>query len=144
MKQIISKEDFVEIIDLIQKQQQKDIEFANFMEKYLDGRFIPTMNDYLTLALEKLFCYVFDDSEFSDDSWISWFMYDNEFGKKEHSVYLNEREYNIDSPETFYDFLIKWTEHKKKQNKVNAPPPELPPLRTIVEGKEPPKPESMK
>jgi len=114
---IITKEQFVEIINLIQKQSEKDNKFADFMENYLDGRFVPTMNDYNGLVIEKLLNIIFDDIEPDkyDITWFSWFCYENEFGKRRMSCRLNEIEYVISNAEEFYDFMILWMNIPKEK-----------------------------
>jgi len=47
-KLFISKEEFVEICGLLKKQEEKDHKFCDFMETYLDGRFVPVMNEKTT------------------------------------------------------------------------------------------------
>jgi hypothetical protein len=114
---IITKEQFVEIISLIQKQSDKDHNFTDFMETYLDGRFIPTMNDHYSLAIQKLLNIIFNDIETDkyDMTWCDWFAYENNFGKNKMSCWLNEVEYVISTPEEFYDFMVLWMNLPKEK-----------------------------
>lgn len=114
MKPKISKKTFIEICNLIKKQDEKDYKFTEFMESYLDGRFVPMMNEYLTIAIEKLVNDAFYDN--CDESWFSWFVYENDFGKKKLSAWVDEKEYVISSPSNFYDFVEKWLEFTYKEN----------------------------
>jgi hypothetical protein len=103
---IITKEEFVDIINLAEKQYDKDIKFADFMETYLDGRFVPMMSDYNGTAVIKLLNYIFNDR--TADSWIDWFFYETDFGKTPMSAWIHGIEYKITSPETMYDVLVIW------------------------------------
>lgn len=38
--------------------------------------------------------------------WYSWFVYDNDYGKKRLSAYLEGKEYIIKDCKTFYDFIL--------------------------------------
>ena len=93
----ISKAEFIDVVDLIKKQYKKDNEFADFMEKYLDGRFVPVMSEFYGLAIVKALSYIFDDRvpDKYDSTWIEWFMYDNDFGEKKMQAYLNDKETEI-------------------------------------------------
>lgn len=113
-KLLITKKDFLEICSLIKKQNAKDEAFCDFMEKYLDGRFVPMMNEHFNLAIEKLMNVAFDDTV-SDDygyTWWSWFVYECDFGKKKMEARLLGKPYIISSPEKFYDFMKEWVKQK--------------------------------
>ncbi len=40
-------------------------------------------------------------------NFLSWFVFDNDFGKKELKAILNENEYVITNEKDFYDFMVK-------------------------------------
>ena len=112
---IISKEEFIEVIDLLKKQYEKDYSFADFMEKYLDGRCVPMMSEYNGSAVIKLLSYIFDDRipNESDLTWIEWFIYENDWGNKKLSAHFNNNPYIISSADDMYDFLVDWINFKK-------------------------------
>jgi len=113
MKPTISKEMFLEVVEHIQAQNKKDNQFADFMENYLDGRFVPTMNDHSHVAVSKLMSAAFHDLEEDQFgyTWWDWFQYECDMGAKPMSAFLDKKEYVIDSPEVFYDFMCKYLEN---------------------------------
>lgn len=106
----ITKEEFLEVIKLLHDQEKKDHEFGDFMEKYLDGRFVPMMSDCASMAALKALSACFNDRVKSkyDTTWIDWFFYENDCGEKKMQCYLKKKEYVIDSAEAMYDFLALW------------------------------------
>ena len=108
-KPLISKKDFLEICKLIEKQQTKDNEFCDFMEGYLNGRFVPMINEHVNTAIDKMMDILFQDNTGTLDSegysWWTWFMYEDDFGKKNMEAYTNGKQYVISSPSKFYDFM---------------------------------------
>ena len=113
---IISKIDFINIISLLQQQYDKDIKFADFMELYLDGRCVPILSDFATLAAMKSLTLLTEDLKLnkSEDSWVDWFAYETDFGKDPKSAFLDEKEYVISSPDEMYEFLVEYHRHLKK------------------------------
>jgi len=109
----ISKNEFMEAVTLLREQEKKDMEFADFMEKYLDGRFVPTISDCASKAAMKLLALAFDDR--SENTWIEWFAYENDWGEKMLQVKLNswKRWRRIKTPERMYDFLVEWMNEDK-------------------------------
>jgi len=105
----ITKKQFIESIDLIKKQFDVDKKFADTMSQYLDGMFISTMSTNSLLAFEKLFNYMIGDiNSPHNESWMSWFIYENDFGARKLEAYINNNKYVIDSPESFYSFIEKY------------------------------------
>jgi len=102
---IITKQQFLEIIDLLKRQEQKDNEFCDFMEKYLDGRFVPMISEHSHNAAVKLLEHVFEDTE--GQGWITWFLYDNNFGENKHEATIGKKKYIISNAEKMYDLLVK-------------------------------------
>ena len=110
MKPNITKKDFLDICKLLETQSKKDNEFADFMEKYLDGRFVPMMNEHVILANKKLMNAAFHDTVEDEYgyTWWTWFCYENDFGAKKMEAYVNGEQYVISSPSKFYDFMVLW------------------------------------
>lgn len=102
----ITKDEFVECVNTLKEQEKKDTEFADFMEKYLDGRCVPTLSDHATKAAMKLLALAFEDR--SKETWVEWFAYECEFGARPMSVYVNDKEYVISSAEEMYDFMTMY------------------------------------
>ena len=121
-KPAITKAEFIEIFALLKIQEEKDSKFCNFMEEYLDGRFIPVMNENANLAAMKTLSYCFNDrvTDKYGSTWIDWILYDNDIdnlSQKPAVAYLNKTKYEIKSLEEFYDFLVLWMNHKPKKSK---------------------------
>jgi len=124
MKPTISKKEFLEVIKLIKEQEKKDDEFCKFMEKYLDGRFIPMMNEHAMLAITKLMNIALKETN-EEDSWWDWFLYECNMGEKEMSAFINKKEYVIKSPESFYDFVVTFLESVPEENIIEEQKPKL-------------------
>jgi len=109
----ISKELFVEVVKLVKEQAAKDDEFCTFIEKYIDGRGVPIMNELNSLAIEKLMNAAFHDTEEDETgyTWWEWFAYETDYGQKPMSAFIDKREYSITSPEIFYDFMCDWLKY---------------------------------
>lgn len=96
---MITREDFIKIIDMIKSQEQLDMDFSDSLKLILSGNFsYGTDNGYLH-ALLFLLQRIFDDR---DDN-IGWWLYE----------YCGEGEYNsserpcVDSAGELYDFLTE-------------------------------------
>lgn len=74
------------VLDVISPSGTGVVEFGNeFIEDYI--RIISiSINDY--------------------HEWYSWFVYDNDYGKKRLSAYLEGKEYIIKDCKSFYDFIL--------------------------------------
>jgi len=107
---------FKEIIKLLKSQFDKEMKFADFMEDYLNGRYVPTLSDNLSKAFQILIFYSvefgFDDEHNKELTWFDWYMYDCEFGENPSKASFDNKEYLIDSDDTFYDMLIDWEKHQ--------------------------------
>ena len=117
MKLRITKEEFMEVISRLEKQDEKDNEFCDFMEKYLDGRFVPQMStDAHTAALMALSLACGEKlsaGKNGDMTWCEWFCYECNFGRNVMSAYLCKKEYVIRSASDMYDFLVLLNGRKK-------------------------------
>jgi hypothetical protein len=111
----MTKDDFRKVVDLLRLQEKKDTEFADFMEKYLDGRCVPMLSDHALSAVEASLSAIFGDrkTDERDMSWIEWFFYECDFGDSPMSAYLGKKEYVIASADDMYDFLVVWMNWKK-------------------------------
>lgn len=114
---MISKEKFIKIISHIQKQYDNDNKFANFMEEYLDGRFVPMMNAENHIAILELWSLAVEEEEYNNDlgNWLEWFMYDCNFGKEPLTATVNNIEYIVDSIDVFYELICAYKEGKNEK-----------------------------
>ena len=108
---MITKKMLKEILDLLQEQEKKDMKFADIMEDYLDGRTVPMLTDKIYNAFSLLASYALNDED-TDMTWIDWFIFETDYGNSPLSAFINDKEYLIDSFDSFYDFLIAWEKHK--------------------------------
>ena len=108
----ITKNEFLEIFELLKKQEEKDYKFCDFMEEYLDGRFVPVMNENANLAVMKMLSYCFNDrvKDEHDSTFVEWWMYDcGEITEANPAcATLDDVEYKMHTLEQFYDFLVVW------------------------------------
>lgn len=105
-KILISKETFIKVCDLIQKQNEKDHNFCSILENYIDGRGVPIMSEHCLSAIDTLMNEIFhDEPDELGSTWWEWFIYENDFGNKKMSVFLDNIEYVIKSASDLYDFI---------------------------------------
>ena len=115
---VITKEQFCEIIEMLKEQQDKDREFAVFMEKYLDGRFVPMMSERAQSAAMKALSAIFNDvvgdSDETEDTWMEWFAYDCDWGNNEKNLTatIDGKEYTVKSAGDMYELLVAWMNFK--------------------------------
>lgn len=111
---MIPRKQFNEIFTLIKKQHKKDMRFADFMESYLDGRCVPTLNDDFGIALEKLLFATVESNEIlcdtydSNKSWYSWFAYECDFGNHPMECLIDLQPFTADSIDSFYNIMCAW------------------------------------
>lgn len=109
---MISKELFVKIIELIQKQDKIHDEVETALFKVTDGYVIFTGSELYYKALMELLTEVMDDH----DNLIEWWLY--EIVPEESWVEADGVNYNLRTAEDLYSFLIMELE-KKNRNFVN-------------------------
>lgn len=112
---MIAKEKLKEIFDLIKKQEKKDTAFADFMETYLDGRYVPTLNNELTKAFNLLFAYTIEGvtDVVPECTLIEWYIYETYFGENPLEATIGKKDFLVDSFDAFYDLLCEWEKHLK-------------------------------
>lgn len=118
---MITLDEFKLVIQAIEKQIEKDDKLTDFlMNGYLDGiNPVPIFSYESIEMLIKLLAYQFEGSIVFDkkyDDWIGWFIYENDFGMKKLSCFINEKEFVIENSEVFYDFLITFVKNEKESN----------------------------
>ncbi len=100
---------FKKAIEAIKKQSEKELKFCDALEDIIDGRFVPEMStDILHALIECL-----EDTMSDKDEWISWWIYEKDFGKNKKMTahYENGKNIKLDTVEDLYKFLKK---NKKK------------------------------
>ena len=102
---MLSKKTFVDTINSIIKQDVTDDAFATALETVCDSSCLYGTKNLIYASLLVVLKEIFEDK----DDWISWWLYDKEFGKDKtlKAYYKNKKEIKLDSPEDLYKFLIK-------------------------------------
>ena len=109
---MISKENFIFVLSQIEKQENKDRNFTKFLQdgNYIDGHIVSTFSEPLLDTTLKLLSLFFEEDVFNkkNDTWIEWFVYENDFGKQKMSCFIDNVKYKITNAEEMYNFLILW------------------------------------
>ena len=109
---MISKKDFIEVLNNIQYQEDKDQKLSKFLSNndYVDGHIVGSFSEPLMSTTIKLLSLFFEDGAFNkkNDTWLEWFIYENDCGKKKMLCFMDNIEYKITDAEEMYDFLILW------------------------------------
>lgn len=113
MENKISKEIFIETINILKKQHEKDLKFSEILGEMFNT--YPLLYSYQDIEsqLIKLLKVQFDDNH--RDSWIEYFIYELEFGSKYVegcAKYKNGDNINLSNPEHLYTFLIETINEK--------------------------------
>jgi hypothetical protein len=110
---MIKKEYFILVLSQIEKQLNKDRKLVKFLtdNNYIDGNPASSFSEPLLDITIKLLSLYFEDDAFNSkysDTWIDWFIFDNDFGKRKLPCYMNKKEYIISNADEMYNFLILW------------------------------------
>ena len=120
---MLTKQEFLEAIATLQKQSDLDDNFYTHMRAAFPGSHAPIYEEVLwglsICLLEKL---MEDPYEY-----IGWWVWETHFGKDSPNVWWNapdgtiEKEWNLTTPESLYDFLVE--NAKRPQPEENIPQP---------------------
>lgn len=102
---MITKKQFITIITAIEEQHKLEQEFADALDKILDGNFVPMLSANLENSIMTVVKELFEDNA----DWISWWMYEKDFGKRKDmsASYKNGKKIKLDTVDDLYKFLIK-------------------------------------
>lgn len=96
----ISKELFVEVIENIQKQEEKNNKFSKALNEMCDGWPLWDVNNLYLRSLLKVLETIFHDNYDT----ISWFLWED----VEKKIWLADgTEIDVSTPENLYDYLIE-------------------------------------
>jgi hypothetical protein len=111
----ISKEEFVNALNNIQKGLKEQKEFNDAMGKFSDGFFVSTIgNDFLNTAIRLLEIAVDDEDIPQVGSTISWWLFENVdkvitiTPSSKHNKTNKDIEVDCTTPEQLYDYFQKW------------------------------------
>lgn len=100
---MITKEQFVSIMDKLKKQHDYDRNFTRLMgEAFPDNH--PPLYDNSKVeeaAIKAL------ELHFDEDDTIEWWIYETDFGEKDMCIIENGQKFYFESAERLYDYLIK-------------------------------------
>ena len=99
---ILSKRDFCYCISLIKEQEKIDAKFSKALSLVGDGHYIYGANNKIQKGLFFLLRKIFND----ESDYISWWLYEDVDKKVWERDKGKEIEYNLETPEALYDFLI--------------------------------------
>lgn len=100
----LSKADFVEIVNHLKDNEDMCFDLDNVFYKYHHNDFCSGFsysNLYIETDLKNLLTLIMNDV----DKLIIWWMEDANFGRNCPSVYLDDKDYEIKTPEELYDFI---------------------------------------
>lgn len=117
---MISKSEFVKIINTIKDYQEKEEKLTKYLhEFFMDGHSVVDFCSELVDIIVKLLAKSISEKEersLEDD--ISWFVYENDFGRKGFSIcYIipstkDKKEYKITSIEEMYDYIVAYLKER--------------------------------
>lgn len=103
---MLSKEEFVRIMNEIKKIMQADEELFDAFQKLSKDNYVMTNRNSISLVLELLEHIMHDDEDCPD---IEYFIYELDWGTKwESGAYaIDGNDVQLDTVENLYDFLVK-------------------------------------
>ncbi len=105
---MISRELFKEIVALIQKQDEIDEKVSKALGTVGDGYYLYGTGNKCREALFQVL-----ESEFDKHQYISWWLYENAGYKVWETINGKEIEYDLESLDALYDFIVHNNEESK-------------------------------
>ena len=109
---MITKKDFILKMKELEDINSELYSFQDFTDKYFGGYDFELGNKLFTIALKYL-CELVNDNY--DDGWISWYVYENDWGKKEYEAGINNEKVKVKNKKIkntsqLYDLIVKMQE----------------------------------
>ena len=102
---MISKKTFIETIETIEKQYRQESAIGVLLEDMTGYEHFFDVSNNVVAALLKVLEEIFEDTTCG---WISWWIYEKDFGKKNlKAVMANKKGIKLKTAGQLYDFLIK-------------------------------------
>lgn len=112
---MISKEEFIEIIDKLRKVNDF-VDETNAKAKELDDAIISDFYNTMSLSIshENIVVRLLENM-FNDKDTLSWWLYEQNYGRSFKLGYLEDNGEKVDlrTPEKLYDYLIKEMSYKE-------------------------------
>ncbi len=97
---MVTKEQFVKRMQLIQNFHSEQDTLATLMEKLTDGYCVPTIGNYL---VDEIINIISEDLGIKEkDDWIGWWLYED----VDKFIYDGETKISVKTLEELYDFLV--------------------------------------
>ena len=104
---VLSKEQFVEIMDKFEKQYRKSEEWVDKIYTLFGGIDPIYEYNYLDLCIDILEKAMGCDVDDVGYTWISWWMFEDDFGKNEWVVEVNGKKYTPVTHEELYELIAE-------------------------------------
>ena len=93
----MSREEFKEVIDFL---MEKENEIGNFYDMFRSDFLINISDGYFDTIVTLTEKLMSDDSE-----WLSWWMFECDYGKSDPVIWIDDVKYQIDSIDKLYDLI---------------------------------------
>lgn len=105
---IMSKEDFVKILNDIEVQRAKVSAFNDALDKICDGFIVFDSDNLYLTSLVRSLELIFKDTEERKGEFgtISWYLFEYCSHENEKNIYYNNYVANINTPEILYELLV--------------------------------------
>ena len=103
-KIMLSENKFVWAMKEIQKNHEEIAKFGSLLDKYFDSFIFSFGYDLVTTSINILKECV-NDTE--DDSWIDWFIYENDFGNRKMEAGYNNKTKQIKNASDLYRLIVE-------------------------------------
>lgn len=126
---MFTKEKFVNIIKKYQELEEKDEKFNQALDEYDADNyhcFLPSVLAFETIGYELLgYALGLDMENREDEDLLGWYIYESECGTKRGSDKIieidsttgEEKQYDVSTPEGFYDYVEYYLLNKSKGGK---------------------------
>ena len=111
----ISKKMFVEAIEALKEQIDHDAKVSTaFQELFIDAGNMMPDNERLIFQLVRLLNEGMNDTtpDAVGNTFVSWFVYETDFGRKDNIIKLNGKTYKITTAAQLYDTILEYQKLK--------------------------------
>lgn len=104
----MDKDAFVELLDKIEKQwRDNDKWFKKMSNLGFEVTEMFCLRDYLDVALEAVAKGVGENIKKGEDTWVSWFAFENDFGRNNYEAGYNGNMRKIKNASQLYDLIME-------------------------------------
>lgn len=106
MKNIISREEFIKTIRLIQNFTSHQDTISTLIEKITDGYCVVTVGNYL---IDKIVDLLNLNMRIKDRDLIYWWLYED----VDKTIWIDNEEIKVETLDQLYDYIIKYETHQQ-------------------------------